>query len=234
MRVLPALLLLGACAEHDAAPTPVTKPTIVETVDNLTLAQRLRDEPGPVAGLPFQIKRDVDRTHCDGFVITATPTGSTTEPIAPVFALRFPTGLDFSAANKSASITRFDKFVADMTGLGATARTTYMTTMTAKSSTMTERVIAAARIVQMERYIATMLVHAEIPLDVRTGEYADEKTTAFCDRMKEIAEPIVLTSEGAAKVCSDHAASVPRGWWTPVCSLTPPVVTASAARSSTR
>ena len=236
---LAVLLLLTACADHDVTPTPVARPaaapTIEESIDGLTLFQRLRDDAGPVPGLPgAKLTWTKDANHCGGVAVTASH-ATASEPINDVFAIRFPTDLDFTPTNQArenAALVKFDAWVQQTMTTGKDARAFYEERV--KTASGRDRIIAAARLVQLQRYIASVFVRAEIPLDVRSGEYAAEKTEAFCDRLAEVAEPIVIVSEGAAKACAQLAAGYPPDWWTPVCSLRPPVVSASASPSTSR
>ena len=211
MRPLLAVLLVACAADSEETTTPPPIPT------SLSIYDRLHDDAGPIAGMPgFSVVHAVDPTRCGG-IASRVQLGTSDEPLADVLAIAFPSGLDFSQPNKAQSLNRFDAWVKDMSQRGNTARTAYSTRITASDATAAQRAIAAARIVQLQRHIATQLVRAEIPLDVRSGEHADDKIGAFCDRMHEVAEPIVIMSEGAAKACLEHARTA--GWWTRVCSL---------------
>jgi len=72
----------------------------------------------------------------------------------------------------------------------------------------------------------------EIPLSVRSGEFAADKIGVFCDKIEEMAEPILIRSESAAKVCADQASWMQPGWWTNVCTFAGAAVTAGVAPSS--
>jgi hypothetical protein len=237
MRPLHAVLLLGACASDPETTGKSTTPPIPDT---LTTFERLRDPAGVVAGLPgFQVVHRVDPTYCGGIAVdvkrTAQPIAEDDAPLADILAIRFPTGLDFNEPTKTASLKIFDGWVQNMSKRGAAARAIYSERMLAKDATHEQRVIAAARIVQLQRHLASRLVRAQLPRDVRSGDFAADKSAAFCDRLEDVAEAIMLAGEGAAKVCADHAADIAPGWWTSVCSLRPTTsVTASVAPSTTR
>ena len=79
-------------------------------------------------------------------------------------------------------------------------------------------ITAAARIGQISQNFSDALFTAEIPKDVRTGEFADEKVEAFCDRMTEVAEPLEARSLEAYGVCLSKSTDL--GWfsdWSKLC-----------------
>ena len=237
MRILVAVVLVGCAGDPEGpAKTPVTTP--IPTT--LSMFERLHDAAGAVAGLPgFRITHRVDPDHCGGLAVeakrdVAAQVSADDAALADVLAIAFPTSLDFSEKTRAASSVTFNTWVEDMRARGAAARKTYSDRFLANDSTAVQRVVAAARIVQLQRHLASTVVRAEIPRDVRSGEYAGEKIEAFCDRLEEVAEPIVLAAEGAAKVCAEAAAKAGPGWWTRVCVITPGSLTASAAPSTSR
>jgi len=81
-----------------------------------------------------------------------------------------------------------------------------------------DSITAAARLGQIAQNASDQLFTAEIPKNVRTGEFADEKVEAFCDRMTEVAEPLEKTSLEAYGICL--AKSTELGWfsdWSKMC-----------------
>ena len=82
-----------------------------------------------------------------------------------------------------------------------------------------QKVDAAARLTQIPRYFAGLLVRAEIPLDMRSGELALEKRDAFCDAMANAAEGLLGQATEAARACTTLGEALPASWWTPVCSV---------------
>ena len=81
-----------------------------------------------------------------------------------------------------------------------------------------DSISAAARIGQISQDFSDALFTAEIPKDVRTGEFADEKVEAYCDRLTELAEPLEATSLEAYGTCL--AKSTELGWfseWSRLC-----------------
>jgi hypothetical protein len=79
-------------------------------------------------------------------------------------------------------------------------------------------ITAAARLGQISQDFSDMLFTAEIPNDVRTGEFAEDKVEAYCDKMTEVAEPLEAASTKAFGVCLDKSTEL--GWfsdWSRLC-----------------
>jgi hypothetical protein len=194
-----------------------------------TIFDRLRDDSGEVAGLPgWKIQRKPDKNRCGGIAIVTIrgkkKLAADDQPMAKVFALEFPKGLNFSPDPrdkkvKEASLKRFNDFAMSMTALGSEGRNFYEKTIKlASAENLAEtRVRAAARITQIQMRLASVVARAEIPKDVRTGEFAAEKIEAFCDKMAEVSEPLLVNAEQAMTVCAEVMANAPLGWWTAVC-----------------
>ena len=131
----------------------------------------------------------------------------------------FPQGLDFDPRNpviKAKSLKRFDAWVADKTKVGGKATAQYEAILGVKDAATS--IAAAARIGQIQQHFSDALFTAEIPKDVRTGEFADEKVEAFCDRMTEVAEPLEARSLEAFRVCLGKSTEL--GWfsdWSKLC-----------------
>lgn len=184
-----------------------------------TIYEALRDSDGDIAGLPgFSIKRKVDPTHCGGIAIItkrAKKIAKDDKPLADVFALEFPKGLSFDDKNKTASLKKFNAFLQQMTKVGAASREHYEKQM--KSGEPVAKVAAAARMGQLFTRMASLLARAEIPQDVRSGDFVEDKINAFCDRLIEVAEPIQAMADQAISVCAEKAKTINVGWWDPVC-----------------
>jgi len=131
----------------------------------------------------------------------------------------FPQGLDFdprTPAIKARSMKRFDDWVADKTKLGGKATAQYEAILTVKDAATS--IAAAARIGQIQQHFSDALFTAEIPKDVRTGEFADDKVEAFCDRMTEVGGPLEARSLDAFRVCLGKSTEL--GWfseWSRLC-----------------
>lgn len=117
-------------------------------------------------------------------------------------AVRFPTNLDFSPDRPQqtrASVTRFQAFLQDRQKLGATARDHYTKVLAVKDAVTS--IAATQRLGFLPHAMADELLSAELPRDVRTGDYAAEKIAAFCDKLTEVAEPMIQQATTAYDVC---------------------------------
>jgi tetratricopeptide (TPR) repeat protein len=135
--------------------------------------------------------------------------------------LRFPIGLNFDPAPEHKAIAaksrkRFDEWMMQKGKVGGTARNKYGAVLAIKDPA--NSITAAARIGQIAQNFSDALFTAEIPNNVRTGEFADEKVEAFCDALTEKAEPLEATSLEAYGVCLSKSTEL--GWfsdWSKLC-----------------
>ncbi|HSD86752.1 MAG TPA: hypothetical protein VLB44_04530, partial [Kofleriaceae bacterium] len=134
-------------------------------------------------------------------------------------ALAFPKNLDFDKANKALrdrSLARFDAWFAQKDKLGRSASAKYRAVLDLKDSA--NSIAAAARLGQIAQNFSDALFTAEIPKDVRTGPYAEDKVEAYCDVLTVKAEPLAAESLDAYGTCL--AKSTELGWfseWSRVC-----------------
>ena len=63
-------------------------------------------------------------------------------------------------------------------------------------------IAAASRIGQIMQSLSDQLYSAEIPTDVRTGEFAEDKIASYCDALTTIAEPISMRKAYRSVPCS--------------------------------
>jgi tetratricopeptide (TPR) repeat protein len=135
--------------------------------------------------------------------------------------LRFPVGLDFDPAPErkaiaQRSLKRFEEWLAQKAKQGEIAKKKYNAVLAVKDPA--DSIAAAARLGQIAQNASDQLFTAEIPKNVRTGEFADEKVEAFCDRMTEVAEPLEKTSLEAYGICLGKSTEL--GWfsdWSKMC-----------------
>jgi tetratricopeptide (TPR) repeat protein len=135
--------------------------------------------------------------------------------------LKFPQGLNFDPDPRRKAIAdksrkRFDEWVAQRKKIGGAARAKYDEILQIKDAATS--IATYARIAQISQNLSDALFTAAIPEDVRTGEFADEKVEAFCDRMSEVAEPLDKTALDAYGVCLNKSTEL--GWfseWSKMC-----------------
>lgn len=134
-------------------------------------------------------------------------------------ALRFPRGLNFdpqSPGIKKRSDKRLTEWFNEKQKIGASAREKFEATIGTRDAA--SAIAAAARIGQIQQNFSDALFTAEIPDDVRTGSFADEKVEAFCDRLTELAEPLASKSLEAYTGCLSKSTEL--GWfseWSRLC-----------------
>nr|HEX4312431.1 tetratricopeptide repeat protein [Kofleriaceae bacterium] len=134
-------------------------------------------------------------------------------------ALQFPQGLNFDPQNKAIkekSLKRFDDWVKQKTKVGGDANAKYDAVLQIKDAA--NSIAAAARMGQISQDFSDALFTAPIPQDVRTGEFADDKVEAFCDKMTEVADPLEKRSLEGYGVCLSKSTEL--GWfseWSKLC-----------------
>jgi tetratricopeptide (TPR) repeat protein len=135
--------------------------------------------------------------------------------------IKFPVGLNFDRAPEhkaiaARSLKRFNDWFTQKDKIGGAARAKYGVVLAIKDPASS--ITAAARIGQIAQNFSDALFTAEIPKDVRTGEFADEKVEAFCDALTQKAEPLEATSLEAYGICLSKSTEL--GWfsdWSKLC-----------------
>ncbi len=134
-------------------------------------------------------------------------------------AIGFPRGLDFDPrkpAVAAASNRRFTRWLDDKQRVGAIARAKYQTVFATNEAS--NAIAAAARIGQIMHSLSDQLYSAEIPADVRTGEFAEDKIASYCDALTEIAGPLETQAITAYGRCLRRSTEL--GWfssWSALC-----------------
>ncbi len=133
--------------------------------------------------------------------------------------LSFPQNLNFDPQNKAIkekSLKRFDEWVKAKTKIGGEATKKYEEVLAIKDPA--NSIAAAARMGQITQNFSDALFTAEIPKDVSTGEFAEDKIDAFCDQMSTVADPLEKRSLEAFGVCLSKSTEL--GWfsdWSKLC-----------------
>lgn len=224
MRKLFALALLSACATTVDGPDAETTPPVAPSAPTATAdAFGLGDADGPVPGLPgFSYLRSVSATRCGGVAVSVVRDATAEVPardseLVALLELEFPTNLDFKDAREQAMNT-FSTWLEDTTSHASVATKGYEEQI-AGSSDVALQITAYARLTQISRHFAGLLLRAEIPVDIRSGDNAAEKTDAYCDALAEAAYPLLVRAKETGAQCRKLANGGADGWWTPVCAL---------------
>ena len=128
----------------------------------------------------------------------------TGEKYEKFLALKFPTKLDFSERNakkKKDSEKRFLKWFTDKQKNAADLMKSYEAVRDIKGGGAAWAVAAAARVGQTSQNFSDGLFTAEIPKDVRTGQFAEDAVDAYCDALTTKAAPLEDLSVGAFGFC---------------------------------
>lgn len=135
--------------------------------------------------------------------------------------LPFPTNLDFDPdpkrkAVREKSLKRFNEWFVKKTKAAETAAKKFDNVLQIKDAA--NSIAAFARLGQITQNFSDQLFTAQIPKDVRSGQFADEKVEAYCDALTEKAEPLAMASLEKYGVCL--AKSTELGWfseWSKLC-----------------
>jgi len=131
----------------------------------------------------------------------------------------FPQHLDFdprSPAIAKKSLARFEAWFARKEQLGKAASAQFERVLAIKDAASS--IAAAARLGQISQNLSDALFTAEIPKNLRTGAFAEEKVEAYCDKLMELTPPLEERSLAAYGVCL--AKSTELGWfseWSKLC-----------------
>ncbi|MGE3457717.1 MAG: hypothetical protein AB7O24_21575, partial [Kofleriaceae bacterium] len=136
--------------------------------------------------------------------------------------MKFPENLNFDPdpkkkAIRDKSMKRFEEWISKKAKVGGTATGKYEKVIFDIKDAATS-IVAAARIGQISQNFSDALFTAQIPQDVRTGEFADEKVEAYCDALTTKAEPLEAKSLEAYGACLTQSTKL--GWfseWSKLC-----------------
>ena len=133
---------------------------------------------------------------------------------------KFPANLDFNKENPSKakkSLKRFEEWIANKAKTGEAARKKYEV-LIFDVKDAANAIAGAARIGQIQQNFSDALFTAQIPNDVRTGQFADEAVEVYCDTLMEKAEPLEAKSLEAFGACLKVSTDL--GWfseWSKLC-----------------
>jgi TolA-binding protein len=118
--------------------------------------------------------------------------------------INFPKGLDFDPRNarkQKESLKEFQNWFKEKQNLAVKATKMYDEVKEIKGGGAHYAIAAAARMGQISQNFSDALFTAEIPTNVRTGEFAEDKVDAYCDELTTAAEPLETRSVEAFGFC---------------------------------
>ncbi len=134
-------------------------------------------------------------------------------------AMPIPSSLDFDErrpAVAARSHQRFDAWFSGKTELGARLRDQYQALVTLGDAPIA--IAAATRIAAIAQNLSAQLYRAEIPANLRTGPYAEATTTAYCETLEKVAEPLETSALDYYQACLTTSTRL--GWfseWSRIC-----------------
>jgi tetratricopeptide (TPR) repeat protein len=134
-------------------------------------------------------------------------------------AMPIPGALDFDTgkpAIATRSRQRFDAWFTGKTKLGAELRARYEPLTTLGDAAIA--IAAATRIAAISQNLAAQLYRAEIPANLRAGAYAEAATTAYCETLEQVAEPLEAEALTYYQACLSTSTKL--GWfseWSRIC-----------------
>ena len=205
-------------ASSDDPPPPPEDEDAPPPPKELAIHKRLRDGAGPVPGLESRtLKRRPDPGVCGGVGVSAIwkrdPTADEA-PLATMYELAFPSGLSFSANKRAEWTKRFDTWLAEARKVAKFASDFYAKQMTRADAA--GKSAAMARAAQVQFRLAAVIARGEIAADIAVSDTTGKLTTAYCNKLAKLAEPIVKEAEKRAASCAAKAKG-PTGWWSAVC-----------------
>ncbi len=133
--------------------------------------------------------------------------------------IAFPKDLDFEPTDNAvnqASAQRFDAWLKARLAARDLAAAKYAEVLGMHEPATT--IAASARTAQLVEDFADQLFEIEIPASIRTGEHADDKVDAYCDKMTAVAEPVLTAAIDSYAACLAKATAL--DWfseWSALC-----------------
>jgi tetratricopeptide (TPR) repeat protein len=134
-------------------------------------------------------------------------------------AMQIPGNLTFSdrqPALRDQSRKRFGSWFTGKSDLAVSMKKDYETIINLKDGAVA--IAAAARLGSISQNFSVQLFRAEIPVDQRTGPYAEETSQAYCDELLKVAEPLQHFAETSYEACLSTSTKL--GWfseWSRAC-----------------
>ncbi len=228
------LLLVAACGgsvapvrgSAEPATEPAPPPAPPPPAQDPPIWTRLGTVSGPVPGLEsYTVRLEESPYHCGGARLITTrdstkPIPASEQSLADLFAVEFPSDLDLTEGEKfEQSVTRYTAWSGDFVVRGHKAYDPYERELAAAKDAAS-KVGPAARLVQIGHRMASVIAYAEIPVNARSGESAQERRDHFCSWNVELAETFLNQSVQNRAACIELAKSVAvetPAWWQQVC-----------------
>ncbi|MCE9573123.1 MAG: hypothetical protein K8W52_08195 [Deltaproteobacteria bacterium] len=186
---------------------------------------------GPVPGAAdLTITVAADGAHCGGvrYRVKKIRGARSDADFVAAMTVAFPSGLDLAAKDPTRNKAAMKKFTAwfeDAMKRMTVARSHFeKIAFASPPPAPADKVIAVARIAQLERHFADVIGTAEIPRSLLSHEFAKDAISAYCGTLDQTAAPLAAKADEAAAACAKFAADahVGPGWWDAVCVAPPP------------
>lgn len=206
----------GACTHTRATAVAKRCGPTARTVEVRRNPKRARAARAALAAALAALEKHPDAGQPDLAVAAARGQTALAEMAYEDFLrLRFPTGLDFSNKRRVESQKRFTAFFDHAKKKLDLATEAYQQISLHPGVTAELRLRALARTGQLSARLVDLLIGAEIPRDVRTGDLAADKISAYCNAMSDVTDPMQERADNAFEECRALAAGQPP--WAAIC-----------------
>jgi len=199
----------------------------------LALASTVQAAPtaGPVPGAAdLTIIVATDGAHCGGlrYRVKQVRGAHSDADFVAAMMVAFPSGLDPASkdpARNKAAVKKLQTWLEDAMKRMTVARARYeKIAFASPPAAPADRVVAVARIAQLERHFAEVIGTAEIPRTILRSASPQDAISAYCGTLDQTATPLAAKADEAAAVCAKFAADahIGPGWWDAVCIAPPP------------
>lgn len=136
---------------------------------------------------------------------------SLTEEYENYLRLEFPRGLSFTANNpkkSKKSMLRFTQWLQSKQSMSKKLGAGYNEIKDNLKASPTFRIASVARMGLLTKNFSDNLQNADIPVEIRTGGYAQDSVNAYCDELHSQAKPLQESARSAFQHCIDLSASL--------------------------
>jgi len=132
--------------------------------------------------------------------------GVADQELEQMLAAGFPSGLDFDPAHadrRQQSQKKLDDWLAAQSRAGTSLARSYKDVLALKD--LASSVAAMLRLAQSVQALERALLVGELPKDVTSGQFAKDKTAAYCEIMRMQAVPLAEQAIESLRTCIDKA-----------------------------